>query len=138
MRYKLHISRLDNVYDYSGGKRFRFAVVDLERAKEYPMNFVCMLPLRFSSTTNKNSKFAVVFGDKSLSMAKQLLADALKKESDSDVKDEIEKRLRLLEPNIVVKKVCVSCGKLFQADSRKGFRKKFCEKCMRQKFGSRE
>jgi hypothetical protein len=46
LRFKLCISRREDVADSSGGKRFRFAVVDLDRAKDYPLNFVCMLPLR--------------------------------------------------------------------------------------------
>lgn len=48
LRVRLHIARCDNVLDYSGGKRFRFAVVDLDKAKEYPVNFVCLFPLRLN------------------------------------------------------------------------------------------
>jgi hypothetical protein len=138
LRFRLHVSRRDDAVDYSGGKRFLFAVVDLDRAKDYPLNFVCMLPLRVGSGGKEPNTFMRVFGDKSLEMAKKLLVDALEAEDDSDVKGEIERRLKLLEPKPVREKVCVSCGKIFQAESRKGFKQKFCPECMKKKFASRK
>jgi hypothetical protein len=138
LRFKLCISRREDVADSSGGKRFRFAVVDLDRAKDYPLNFVCMLPLRVSFDERKACIFSGVFGDRSLEMAKKLLVDALKVEADSDVKAEIERRLKLLEPESLIKKICVSCGKTFQADPKKRSNQRFCEDCIKRKFGSRE
>ena len=58
MRLRLRISRLDDVADYSGGKRFRFAVVDLDKGKDYPVNFVCMLLLQIKP----EGKSASIFG----------------------------------------------------------------------------
>ena len=49
LRFKLRISRREDGADYSGGKRFRLAVVDLDRAKDYPLNFVCMLPMKIDA-----------------------------------------------------------------------------------------
>ena len=138
MRFRLHVSRLDDARDYSGGKRFRLAVVDLDRTKDYPLNFVCMLPLRIGSDGKEPNVFTRVFGDKSLEVAKKLLVDALEAEDDSDVKAEIEMRLKLLEPKPVCEKACVSCGKLFQAEPRKGFKQKFCPECFKKKFAGRK
>jgi len=42
--------------------------------------------------------------------------------NDPDVKGEIERRLKLLEPDLMREKVCVSCGTTFAVDRRKRFR----------------
>jgi hypothetical protein len=137
LRFTLRISRCENGVDYSGGKRFRLAVVDLDRAKDYPLNFVCMLPLRIDPCKREVSAFVRFFGDKSLELAKELLVDALKAEDDSDVKVEIERRLKLLDPESACEKTCVSCGKIFQADPKKKSKQRFCEACLRRRFGDR-
>jgi hypothetical protein len=126
----------DDLRDYSDGKRFRFAVVDLDKARKYPLNFVCLLPTRLDPGQAKGSKFSEVFGDQSADVAKKLLAEALKREDDVDVKSEIERRLRIFEPDRFMEKKCVSCGRVFQADSKKRFKQKLCEDCIKRKIGS--
>ncbi len=138
LRLRLHISICDNAVDYSRRRRFRFAVVDLERARDYPMNFVCMLPMQISLNGKGPNIFTKTFGNESLEIAKKLLNDALKMENNFDVKVEIKRRLKLLEPKPFCEKTCVSCGKLFQTESRKGFRQKFCPECFKKKFAVRK
>ena len=138
MKFSLYLCRIDNVKDYSVGKRFRFAVVDLDKSKSYPSNFVCMLPTQISGEGKPHSIFLQVFGDKSLEQARALLTEALKTEDDSQVKAEIERRLKLLEPKPVSQIECSACGKLFESKRVRGFRQKFCPECLKKKFGSRE
>ena len=57
MKAGLHIHKHDDVEDYSGGRRFRFAVVDLDRVKDYPVNFVCMLPMQPNSSGKGLKRF---------------------------------------------------------------------------------
>ena len=97
MKLSLLVCRFDNAKDYSLGKRFRFAVVDLDKSKSYPANFVCMLPTKISAGGKSQSVFLQIFGDKSVEQARALLLGALETESDSEVKAEIERRLKLLE-----------------------------------------
>jgi hypothetical protein len=137
LRLKLRISEFDNAADYSSGKRFRFAVVDLDKSKDYPANFVCLLPLNIKPEVKSVSIFRRVFGEESLAVAKRLLADALKREDEAEVREELERRLKLLEPKPVFEKTCVSCGKPFQAASRKGFKQRFCPECLKKRFGDR-
>ena len=137
LRLRLRICKFDNAADYSVGKRFRFAVVDLDRGKEYPLNYVCLLPLNIRPEVKSVSIFRKVFGEESLPVAKRLLAEALKREDEAEVREEIERRLKLLEPKPVFKKTCVSCGKTFQAASRKGFKQRFCPECLKKRFGDR-
>ncbi len=74
-----------------------FVVVDSQISKTYPLNFVCMLPLP-QGLCSGHSAFRKLFGEDSIPLAKRLLSKALAKESDSEIKTEIGKRLKLLNP----------------------------------------
>ena len=138
MRLRLYVSQNENARDYSSGRRFRFAVVDLDRGKDYPANFVCMLPLSVGSNGKALNRFMSVFGGDSVETAKKLLVDALEREDNVAVRDEIERRLKLLEPKPVGEAVCVSCGRRFQTKSGRWSRRRFCQECMKKKFADRE
>jgi hypothetical protein len=97
MRVGLHICRYDAFEDYPASWHYRFAVVDLDKCKNYPLNFVCMLPTKIIADGKSPSVFLQIFGDKSVEQARALLTGALETESDSEVKAEIERRLKLLE-----------------------------------------
>lgn len=137
MKLGLYVCRFDNARDYSLGKRFRFAVVDLDKSKSYPSNFVCVLPTQMGDKGKSKSVFLQVFGDKSLEQARALLNKALETEDGTDVKAEIERRLKLLEPNPVSQINCSGCGKLFNPRRVRRHRQNFCEECMKKKFGNR-
>jgi hypothetical protein len=96
-----------------------------------------MLPSQFGKGKT-DSAFLKLFGDKSLEQAKSLLKAAWETEDDSEVKAEIERRLKLLEPKGVNSIKCSSCGKLFQPRRIRKFKNNFCEECMKKKFGSQE
>jgi ribosomal protein L32 len=138
MKLGLHISKLDNAVDYSVGRRFRFAVVDLDKGKGYPMNFVCKLPTLINAHGKSESVFLRVFGDKSVEQARALLTGALEMEEDSDVKAEITRRLNLLELKPISQVKCSACGEFFLPNRGKRVKQKFCQECMKKKFGSRE
>ena len=137
MRAQLHVTTNDNIADYSNGKRFRFAVVDLDRAEVYPANFVCLLPMQLGLNRKGLNVFVRIFGDRSLEVAKGLLLKALERETDSEVKRQIEGRLKLLEPKPINQTKCDACGQLFQAKPKKGFKQKFCPECLKKKFANR-
>ena len=84
--------------DYSGRNNIRFAVVDLDRSREYPVNFVCILPKQIKANGKNHTKFERKFGDDSLDLAEKLLKRSLKAENDWEVKEEIRERLDLLKP----------------------------------------
>jgi hypothetical protein len=77
--------------------RIQLVVVDLDKSKRYPLNFVCVLPRYFRILEKRSSKFAKLFGEKSLSMAKKLLVDAKHNEDDPEIKTVINKRLKDLD-----------------------------------------
>jgi hypothetical protein len=138
MRVGLHLCMYDGAKNYSVGRRFRFAVVDLDKAKSYPLNFVCMLPTHLNPEGKGFNVFIKVFGDKSVEQARALLTGALETEDDSEVKAEITRRLKLLEPRSISQIKCSACGNLFQPRQGKRFKQKFCQECVKKKFGSRE
>jgi len=98
LKLRLFISKRNELNDYSRKGYIRFVVVDLDRSKKYPANFVCILPKNIKLTGNKATKFEKVFEDNSLEVAKKLLRSALRAEEDWEVKAEIRKRLDLLKP----------------------------------------
>jgi hypothetical protein len=127
-----------NSKDYYAGKRFRFAVVDLDKPKGFPSNFICMLPIQINGKSKFETSFRHIFGDESIQQARSLLTDGLKTEEEPEVKAEIEKRLKLLDPGAVGEIRCSGCGKLFLPQRIRRHRANFCEECLKKKFGSRE
>ena len=83
---------------YHGRNCIRFAVVDLERSRRYPVNFVCVLPKNIRAKSGNRTEFEREFGDASLDLAEKLLKHSLKAEDDWEVKREIRERLKLLKP----------------------------------------
>jgi hypothetical protein len=138
MKLSLRVCRIETKKDYSVTKRFRFAVVDSDKSKSYPSNFVCMLPTQISGKAKPQSAFLQVFGDKSLEQARALLTGALQAEEDAEVKAEIEKRLKMLEPEPVIQIKCSGCGKLFQPRRIRRFKKNFCEECFKRIYAARQ
>ena len=98
MKLRLLISKRNELNDYSRKGYIRFVVIDLDRSKEYPANFVCILPKNIKLSGKKTTKFEKMFEDNSLELAKKLLKRALRTEEDWETKAEIRKRLDLFNP----------------------------------------
>ena len=132
MSFCLRITQRPNDKEYSPNKQFIFSVIDLDKAEKYPLNFVCKLP-RLRADCKAENVFVKKFGSTSYDLAQILLQKALKQEKTPEVRDEIRKRLKLLEPKPVVEKNCMKCGKTFQATPRQAFRLKHCPECLRER-----
>ena len=136
MDYKLQVFEYYADSDNNSRKSFRFIVVDSSKSKSYPQNFVCVLPINLVAGKS-DSAFVQFFKDKSLDQAKALLKAAWNQEDDSDIKAEIERRLKQLEPEEVNQIKCSICGKLFQSKRKRKFKNNYCEACMEKRFGNR-
>jgi hypothetical protein len=121
--------------DYSQGHYIRFAVIDVDKSKKYPANYVCMLPQQPRADGKAHNVFTELFGNDSLELAKRLLTKALKAESDSEIKAEIKKRLKMLEPKPAIQVKCRVCGIYFESERRR-FKQKVCQKCTQKKYVS--
>jgi hypothetical protein len=137
MNLRLRVSKNGDARDYSQGRHIRFAVIDLDKSKNYPANYVCMLPLQPRANGKANNVFSKLFGNDSLERAKRLLSKALKTENDSEIKAEIEKRLKLLEPKPAGQVKCRVCGNFFEPRRRR-FKQKICQECTRKKYASQK
>jgi hypothetical protein len=135
MNLRLHISKNVKVSDYSQWRYIRFVVVDLAKSKNYPANYVCLLPMQPSANGKVYNVFSELFGNDSLELAKRLLTEALKVEGDAEIKKEIEKRLNLLRPKLSVQIKCCVCGNFFEPERRR-FKQKICQECTRKKYDS--
>ncbi len=72
----------------------QLVVVDLDKGKRYPLNFVCVLPRYLRLLERRSSNFAKIFGEKSLSVAKKLLVEARHREKDPEIQRVINKRMK--------------------------------------------
>lgn len=75
-------------------------VVDLDRSKDYPLNFVCVLPKTIISLGKHSNLFGKTFGTHSLEVARKLLQGALRREKDDEIRSELKKRLKLLKSTL--------------------------------------
>ena len=97
LRLRLRISRRYDLKNDLAEKRFSVVVVDLDKAKTYPLNYVCIFPTGFESSPKRSPYFMRMFGEKSLKLAKRLLFHALRAESDPDFRKEFERRIKLFD-----------------------------------------
>lgn len=96
MNPQLYIFKKHELERSNSKKRIYFVVVNTDKAKEYPANFVCVLPTQKNSIENPVTTFSRAFGKDSLALAKKLLKGAFDDEDDPEIRAEIEKRLRLI------------------------------------------
>ncbi len=75
----------------------QLVVVDLDKGRRYPLNFVCILPRYLRLLEKRSSKFAKIFGCKSFNVAKNLLVEAKSKEEDPNIQEFITKRIREID-----------------------------------------
>jgi hypothetical protein len=132
MTFELRIFMGDYGRGHHAWNHLRFAVVDLNKSKSYPANFVSMLPIRIDSDGKLPSAFTKFFGNKSVETARGLLTESLKTEHGSEVIVEIERRLTLLEPNPVIHVNCRICKKFFQTTKERARKQKICPKCLKK------
>ncbi len=119
-------------------KSYRFAVVDFSKSRSYPANFVCMLPVKVEQKKGKNANvFGELFGENSVDFAIGLLNAALKNENDAEVKTEIKRRLKLIDPKQVNLVKCSQCKKNFQPRRVRKYKQNLCEDCLKAKYGRR-
>jgi formylmethanofuran dehydrogenase subunit E len=129
---------MDDIDNFSLTRRFRFAVIDLDKSRDYPANFVCILPSIMSVEKKSSNIYQKIFGNEGLEQAKALLTAAMKTESESSIKAEIERRLKLLEPKDSNQIKCSSCRNLFLARRVRRFKQNLCPDCLKKKYGNRE
>jgi hypothetical protein len=126
---KLELSILKRITSGATGVReeYVFSLIDLNKAENYPSNFVCLLPKNLQTESNPNRMFLKIFGNESKRIAVDLLTNALKCESDLGVRDEIQKRLKALLPKPTAR--CPTCSCVFEPRKYGHYFQTVCTKC---------
>lgn len=94
-----------------------------------------MLPVKLYSGKSKSpSAFGAIFGENGLNLANKLLKDALKTEKDVQVRNEIEKRLKLLNPKEANIVKCSQCNKPFQPRKVRKYKQYLCNECLSLRY----
>ena len=129
MKLKLLITKNYNAKDYLKHSYIRIAVIDNDKSKKYPANFVCMLPRKINPNAKIQNKFQEKYGNQSQKIIKKLLDQALKTTDDQDIKKELLERLKILNPKPKNMVKCNICSKEFKA-RKFGYRlQKTCYEC---------
>src|SRR5665647_1240567 len=104
MRPRLYLLKKQNGRtEVTMNTEVQVVVVDLDRSKDYPLNFVCVFPQTATSLGKQSNIFSKIFGTSSLEVARKLLHRALKREKDTEIKKELTKRLKALKPTLTGK-----------------------------------
>ncbi|MBK5133461.1 hypothetical protein JJE00_03425 [Candidatus Bathyarchaeota archaeon] len=134
MNLSLHIEKNYNLKDYLKPSHIRLAVIDLDKSKDYPANFVCMLPRTINPNAKTQNKFQEKYGSKSQEIIKKLLNQALKTEDDQDLKKELIARLTLIDPKPKNMVKCNICGEEFKSKSFRYGKQKTCYDCIAKRY----
>ena len=129
MKLSLYITKNYNIKDYRKPSHIKIAVIDKDISKHYPKNFVCVLPRTFNPNSKNPNLFQQKYGEQSKEIILKLLNKALKKEEDPHVKEELQKRLKLLKPKPKTIVKCRFCGKDFEAKKYYYGRQTICQEC---------
>ena len=132
MKLRLRITKKETK-DHSK-TQYKFVVIDKDKAKSYPENFVCILPKSIKLKSKPVNIFEKVFGKDSIDIAKGLLKKALRLRPDSETKKAIRERLKNLEPKPKNIAKCNLCKKDFEYKKYRYGRQKICTLCRNKRL----
>jgi hypothetical protein len=138
MKLSLYFTKNYNVRDYLKPSYIRIAVIDNDKSKKYPANFVCMLPKTINPNAKNPNKFQIMFKDKSKDLTKKLLNQALENTDDQDIKKELLARLKLLNPKPKNMVKCNVCGKDFKSRKYRYGKQKTCYECKAKRYTDKD
>lgn len=135
MNLQLYITKKETVHYNTRTKiKHLFAVIDLDKSKKYPQNFVSVLPRNIKAIVKPSNIFEEIFGNQSVETAKQLLKEALKTRPDIETTLAIRERLNVLDPKLKLKSKCIICGEIFEQKKRGHKRYPLCYECYRKRY----
>lgn len=129
MKLELFVSKILLGSKYQPRGRYAFAVIDLDKAKKYPQNFVCVLPKEINVRLKNQNAFVKLFSKNSLNVAKDLLHSLLNSNKNPELEKEIKQRLRNLDYRTVLTFKCKNCGSLFDPYELEYTYQNICLKC---------
>ena len=134
LNLSLHITKNYNIKDYIKPAYIRIAVIDKNISKEYPANFVCILPKTINLKAKTPNKFQEKYKDKSQEIIKNLINQELKTTDDQDIKRELLARLKLIDPKPKNMVKCNICGKEYKTRKCRYGTQKTCYECKAKRY----
>ena len=134
MRLALYITKNLNIKDYTKPAHIKIAVIDKDISKQYPTNYVCILPRTINPNSKTPNKFQKIYGKQSQELVEKLIKQVLDTIEDQDIKNELLARLKLLNPKPKNLVKCKVCGKEFKAKRYNYRRQKTCYECKTKKY----
>ena len=132
MKLQLRITEKEiKHYNTKTKTKHLFAVIDLDKSKKYPQNFVSMLPKKIKATQKPANKFEGLFGNESIKIAERLLETALRTRPNPKTTLAIKERLKLLDPKLSKIK-CQNCGTPINQYKHRYRPYKFCYNCYKK------
>ena len=119
-------------------KQHRFTVIDLERSRFYPQNFVCILPKNIQINNKPLNTFEKLFQNESKTVAMQLLEKALKTRPDFGTATSIRGRLKTLQPKSTIKTKCKNCGQPNEQKNQRHKKHPLCYECYQKRFTNKQ
>ena len=113
MNLELRITKHYALRSFTNWPKIRFAVLDKDKASRYPENFICLLPKQINPKLKQKHRFIELFGNESPTIAQNLLNKALDSTEDPEVREEIRRRLKKIEPRSIFQVKCKLCGLYF-------------------------
>ena len=133
MKLQLRITEKEiKHYNTKTKTKHLFAVIDLDKSKKYPQNFVSMLPKKVKATQKPANKFEGLFGNESIKIAERLLETALRTRPNPKTTLAIKERLKLLDPELNNKIKCQNCGTPINQYKHRYRPYKFCYNCCKK------
>ena len=115
-------------------KQHLFTVIDLDKSKSYPQNFVCILPKTIQKNKKPANTFERLFQSESKKVATELLKKALRSRPDHKTAISIRERLKTLQPKSTNKIKCKKCGQSYKQKKRKNKKYQFCFVCYQKQL----
>ena len=133
MKLQLRITEKEiKHYNTKTKTKHLFAVIDLDKSKKYPQNFVSMLPKKVKATQKPANKFEGLFGNESIKIAERLLETALRTKPNPKTTLAIKERLKLLDLKLSNKIKCQNCGTPINQYKHRHRPYKFCYNCYKK------
>jgi len=104
MKTSLYLSKKQNGQtEFKMKTDVQVVVVDLDKSKDYPLNFFCVLPRTLISSGKHSTAFVKIFGNSSVEVGRKLVQKALRREKDDEYRKELAKPLKALQPALIKK-----------------------------------
>ena len=134
MNLKLHITKNYNIKDYNKPDHIKIAVIDTDISKGTQQTLYACCQKHLIQTQKHQTSFKKSMETKAKKLIKKLLDQALKTADDQNIKKELLKRLKLLNPKPKNMVKCNMCGEEVKSKTFRYGKQKTCYECKTKRY----